>query len=200
MILSNLHLHLRMVRIIKITLMPNYMKNRVAYFAMTVFFSGLITTLSYAQSALIGNIDEANRLISIHDCAGAEVYARNNFPRPMVHTIFGMIQLDCRHDRKTAVEYLKMAARDNETIAIEMLMRIGENTSEFSRVNPDQSMQSQGDASTLALPLPPPHTFSTLPRPRPRPQPPQLIIIQQAFNPAACIQDGGGTYCPFYRR
>jgi hypothetical protein len=95
MMQSNLHLHLRMVRKITITLMRNCMKNRFAHFAMTLFFSGLITTLSYAQSALIGNIDEANRLISIHDCVGAEVYARNNFQRPMVNTIFGMIQLDC---------------------------------------------------------------------------------------------------------
>ena len=26
-------------------------------------------------------------------------------------------------------------------------------------------------------------------------QPQQQIIIQQQFNPAACIQDGGGTFC-----
>lgn len=29
---------------------------------------------------------------------------------------------------------------------------------------------------------------------------PQQIIIQQQSNPNACIQDGGGIYCPNYRR
>ena len=31
-------------------------------------------------------------------------------------------------------------------------------------------------------------------------QQPQQIIIQQQVNPNACIQDGGGAYCPYYRR
>jgi hypothetical protein len=38
----------------------------------------------------------------------------------------------------------------------------------------------------------------------PTPQPQQIIIQQQGpvmmQNPAACIQDGGSTYCPRYRR
>ena len=47
-------------------------------------------------------------------------------------------------------------------------------------------------------------SFMPPPAPRPTQQPQPQIIIQQPqpqiMNPAACIQDGGGTYCPNYRR
>lgn len=158
----------------------------------------------FAQGSIIGSIEEANRLISIGDCAGVEAYARSNFQRPLSYTIFGMSQLDCRHDRKTAIQYFKMAARDGDSIAIEMLVQIGENTSEFQRNQRPSPTMIPNDNISQDVEPPPPHEFSRLPQPRQRYAPPQLIIvqplIQPMYNPAACIQDGGATYCPYYRR
>lgn len=43
--------------------------------------------------------------------------------------------------------------------------------------------------------------YSYTPTPKSQPQQQQIIIQQQVptifQNPAACIQDGGGTYCPY---
>ena len=157
-------------------------------------FSGNI----FAQYDKFGAIDEANRLIASGDCIGADIYARNNFQRPMVDTVLGMIQLDCKFDKKSAIEYFKVAARGKETIAVELLGSLGESTAEFNIKNSGTVNRYLNDEPNSALPLPPSHLLSTLPQPRARPQP--VIIIQPTFNAAACIQDGGGTYCPYYRR
>ena len=166
--------------------------------AITLIFYGLISGITLAQPDRFGTIDEANRLIASGDCIAADIYARRNFQRPMIDTLLGMIQLDCKFDKRSAIEYFKMAAREKETIAIEMLSSLGENTAEFNSKNSGVVKIYRNDEPISVLPLPPSHLLSTLPQPRARPQP--IIIIQPAFNAAACIQDGGGTYCPYYRR
>ena len=171
------------------------MKRRLEFLLLAMWLVCFNPTISSAQG--IGNIDEVNRLIRIHDCAGAEAYARSNFQRPMLHTIFGMIYLDCKQNRKAAVDYFRMAARDNESTAIEMLVSIGESTSEFRRSSAYQSPQQ--DEVAMPIENPPPHVFTPPPQPSQRRQP-QVIIVQPLSNPSACIQDGGSTFCPYYRR
>ena len=178
----------------------NYLRVKLPVLAISCFVG-----FANAQSTSVRHIDEVNRLIGAQDCVGAEVYARGNFQRPMLHTIFGMIQLDCKQNRKAAVEYLKMAARDNESIALEMLMGIGESISEVRRDSTVQSNQQQDYYQPQEIPLPPAHTFSRLVQPsRPalRP-PPATVIIQQPGtgfidpfpNANKCIRDGGSIAC-----
>ncbi len=172
-----------------------FMKNSVIFLVAMLCFFCCYLTHSHAQG--IGSIDEVNHLIRIRDCAGAEVYARNNFQRPLLHTIFGMIYLDCRQNRKTAVDYFRIAARENESTAIEMLMSIGENTTEFG--NNTTYRSPPPDYMAPQIENPPAHIFTPPPQPHQRRQP-QVIIIHPLPNPAACIQDGGSTFCPYYRR
>jgi hypothetical protein len=163
-------------------------------------FLGLLSISTFANAQFSGSTDELNRLITIKDCAGAEVYARNNFQRPLSYTLIGLVQLDCRGDKRVAADYFKTAALENETIAVEMLLKIGEPLPTQNRSSSNTVTTTQIIQSPQIIQGPPSHTMSTLPQPRQRPT--QVIIIapQPIFNPSACIQDGGGTYCPYYRR
>ena len=44
--------------------------------------------------------DEVSRKIGIGDCSGAEATARANFQAPMIYTVLGFIQLECKKIRK----------------------------------------------------------------------------------------------------
>jgi hypothetical protein len=163
-------------------------------------FISLLLIPTFAKAQFNGSTDELNRLITVKDCAGAEVYARNNFQRPLSYTLIGLVQLDCRGDKRVAADYFKTAALENETIAVEMLLKIGESLPTQNRSSSNTVTTTQIIQSPQIIQGPPSHTMSTLPQPRQRPT--QVIIIapQPIFNPSACIQDGGGTYCPYYRR
>lgn len=163
-------------------------------------FISLLLIPTFAKAQFNGSTDELNRLITVKDCAGAEVYARNNFQRPLSYTLIGLVQLDCRGDKRVAADYFKTAALENETIAVEMLLKIGESLPTQNRSSSNTVTTTQIIQSPQIIQGPPSHTMSTLPQSRQRPT--QVIIIapQPIFNPSACIQDGGGTYCPYYRR
>jgi len=163
-------------------------------------FISLLLIPTFAKAQFNGSTDELNRLITVKDCAGAEVYARNNFQRPLSYTLIGLVQLDCRGDKRVAADYFKTAALENETIAVEMLLKIGESLPTQNRSSSNTVTTTQIIQSPQIIQGPPSHTMSTLPQPRQRPT--QVIIIapQPIFNPSACIQDGGGTFCPYYRR
>jgi len=171
-------------------------------FALLINSFGFALASTMAMAQFSGSTDDLNRLITVKDCAGAEVYARNNFQRPLSYTLIGLVQLDCRGDRRVAADYFKTAALENEIIAIEMLMKLGEPlpAKAQARSNPNDVNTTQIIQSPQIIQGPPAHTMSTLPQQRQRPA--QIIIIspQPVFNPSACIQDGGGTYCPYYRR
>ena len=155
-----------------------------------------------AQSVIYGNTDEVSRLISQKDCGAAEAYARGSFQRPLIYTMLGLIALDCKNQKAQAVEYFKMAARENETVALEMLVNLGEKLVDAKPKYAVPPGVYRAPEQQEEMTLPPSHTFSPMPQPR-QPQR-QIILIAptviQPFNAAACIQDGGGTYCPYYRR
>jgi hypothetical protein len=175
------------------------MKKIVRFFFIKIILSqAFFVNAQYTTSNSVA--EELNRLILARDCGGAEAYARTYFQPPVLHTLFGMISIDCKGNKQAAVEYFKMAARNNDSVAIEMLVRLGE-ASPDNRITPPPYLNSYGNQSTPVMP-PPKHSFSPMPQPRQLPQ--QVIIVSpqviQPFNAAACIQDGGGTYCGNYRR
>ena len=151
----------------------------------------LFLKVTFADTQDYKYLDEVNKKIITKDCAGAESYARRFIQPPILFTVIGLVKLDCLGDKRSSIEYLKIAARENETIAIEKLIALGESPPPVMRPsvkNPEMNL--------LALPAPPPMPPIIFP-----PQAsPQVIIQQQAPvmlpNPAACIQDGGGTFCP----
>lgn len=164
---------------------------KIAFRRHLIFVGQLfLATVCAAQTGSFRHLDEANRLISIGDCSGAEAYARANVQRPIVYTVLGMVQLDCRRNKKAAIQYLRTAALENESLATEMLLELGEKP-------PDH----KGTATTptnreYSMPQPPPYVSPTLPQ---REQQPQQVIVQQPLpmlNPNACIQDGGSIFCP----
>ena len=143
------------------------------------------------------SIDEANRLISKGDCVGAEVQVRNGVPKPIYYTMLGMIQLDCKNNKTSAIEYFKLAAQENESIAKDILTQMGIRVENAKTPNSYESITSYPSS----LEPPPPHQFSTLPIQRPRIYvPPPIIVVRPMVSPYACIQDGGATFCPYYRR
>jgi hypothetical protein len=173
------------------------------FFCYFIFLS--ITVGSVHSQTNVFFIDEVNKLIAKKDCGNADAYARNYFQSPLIYTILGMIQLDCKNNQKSAVEYFKMAARENETIALEMLIRVGDTSPETTSLLAKKNTRSFEEQLPPVMPQgPPPHILSTLPPPRQRIQtiivPVPLQPPPMMFNPSACIQDGGGTYCPYYRR
>ena len=169
---------------------------------LIIFSAFMSITAARAQSVIYGNTDEVSRLISQKDCGGAEAYARGSFQRPLIYTMLGLIALDCKNQKAQAVEYFKMAARENETVALEMLVNLGEKLVDAKPKYGVPPGVYRAPEPQEEMTLPPSHTFSPMPQPR-QPQR-QIILIAptviQPFNAAACIQDGGGTYCPYYRR
>lgn len=117
------------------------------------------------------------------NCGSAESLAMQDFSGEYLNWWYGTIQLHCRKDRRKAIEFFKAGARANgefSNLSVKALIELGETPPE------------------------PTTRYISVPTPTPTPQPQQIIIQQQAPvmmpNPAACIQDGGGTYCPRYRR
>ena len=148
----------------------------------------------FGQTGPYQHLDEANRLISIGDCTGAEAYTRANIQRPIAYTVLGLVQLDCRRNKKAAIPYFKTAALDNESLATQMLIELGE---------PPMELRAAITAPPTAikeysLPQPPPYVSPARPQPEQQPQPQQIIIQQPppTLIPGACIQDGGGLSCP----
>jgi hypothetical protein len=120
-----------------------------------------------------------NGFIQSGKCSEAEAYAYDNFREEYLDWMLGNVALYCRRDRQKAIQYFRAGARPNDKfshLSVRSLIEMGE--------------------------TPPEQTTRYVAPPTPRPQ--QIIIQQQApvmmQNPAACIQDGGSTYCPRYRR
>ncbi|WP_146185796.1 hypothetical protein [Limnohabitans sp. 2KL-1] len=115
------------------------------------------------------------------NCTSAESYAMQNYTGEYLYWWYGTIQQHCRKNRSKAIEYFKAGARANSeysNLSVKALIELGEKPPE------------------------PTTRYITVPVQRqPQPQPQQIIIQQQPMNnPNACIQDGGGIYCPNYRR
>ena len=81
-----------------------------------------------------------------------------------------------------------------------MLIKLGEPLPSQARSNLNGVNTTQIIQPPQIIHNPPAHTMSTLPQQRQRPAQVLIIAPQQVFNASACIQDGGGTYCPYYRR
>ena len=117
------------------------------------------------------------------NCGEAEAYAYRNFREEYLDWMLGNVALHCRRDKNRAIQYYRAGARPNSTyshLSVRALIEMGEKP-------PEQTTR-----------------YVTVPAPAPAAQPQQIIMQQRAPvilpNPAACIQDGGGTYCPRYRR
>ena len=165
------------------------------------FISSIIAIISQPSIAQIQNVQSSaserpnslahiNQLISEGQCGEADGLARATVRPPLLHTILGLVELDCRKNRQAAVNLLALAAEQRESVAIETLNSLGIQVSSATRPSETTSI---GRNSDYAAP-PPPHTLSPLPQPRQRivVVPPPLIIVP---NPNACIQDGGSVYC-----
>ena len=112
------------------------------------------------------------------DCKAAENYGRNNAANDGEHYLaLGLVYFECYRKRKEGVEYLKLAAQNGNKNAVSALITLGEK-----------------------LPEPPKVIYKERIVQQPQPQPQQIIIQQQAPAPnqilGACIQDGGGLFCP----
>jgi len=155
-----------------------------------LFFLGLFfSSQLMAQDGSAKAYDEVSRKIGTGDCAGAETTARTNFHAPMIYTVLGFIQLECKKNKKSAIEYFTISARENESLAIEKLIGLGEAQPPLNR--------NSRSPSVYATPLPTPPPMPAIIQP----QPPRIIILPQVqvqpmMNPNACIQDGGPIFCP----
>ena len=175
---------------------------------VAVFFGG-IAVLDVSSQGVPPDfraVDYVSGLISKKDCAGAEAYARSSFQAPMLHTVLGMVELDCKAQKGAAIEYFKLAANLNEPIARDYLVKLGYPPAMQSLRSAPQPIPAipNNDQLYVAPPVieqPPAHAFSPLVRPR---YAPTVIIAPPVYvvpvSPAACIQDGGATFCPHYRR
>ena len=156
-----------------------------------IFFllSMLVSLQLMAQDGSAKAYDEVSRKIGTGDCAGAETTARANFQAPMIYTVLGFIQLECKKNKKSAVDYFTISARENESLAIEKLISLGEAPPPLNR--------NSRSPSVYATPLPAPPPMPAIIQP----QLPRIIILPQVqvqpmMNPNACIQDGGPIFCP----
>lgn len=142
---------------------------------------------SFTLASSSNAIDRVNEMIGKGECSKADTHARANLERPVVYTVLGFVSLDCRHDRKTAVEFFRLAARDNEDLAISMLIKMGEVPPEPIAENRERGRQYQQP--------PPIQPYQTI-------TPQQQVIVQQpqqvhqVQNLGACTQDGGTLHCP----
>ena len=157
----------------------------------SIFFllSILVSLQLMAQDGSAKAYDEVSRKIGTGDCAGAEATARANFQAPMIYTVLGFIQLECKKNKKSAIDYFTISARENESLAIEKLISLGETPPPLNR--------NSRSPSVYATPLPAPPPMPAIIQP----QPPRIIILPQVqvqpmMNPNACIQDGGPIFCP----
>ena len=141
-------------------------------------------------------IEKINNFILQGKCSDAEAYARSYIQRPVMLTALGIISNDCRRNSTEAIGYFRLAAAENESVAIEFLNAMG-----VSYTNP-RLANSNTSEPTQIIQSPPPHRLAPAPRPREhniilvQPQVAAPVFVAPMFNPSACIQDGGGTYCP----
>ena len=180
--------------------MLNWIFSSLKFLLVTLIGVLSISTNAAAQSSsnVSASIDEANRLISKGDCVGAEVQVRNGVPKPIYYTMLGMIQLDCRNNKASAIEYFKLGAIENESVAKDILTQMGVKVERATTSNNNYEPITSYPSSVEP---PPPHQFSTLPIQRPRIYvPPPITVVRPMVSPYACIQDGGATFCPYYRR
>lgn len=129
----------------------------------------LISLVSCAQFEDRGEILKA--YIQKRDCSGAENYARNMVAEDSERFFsLGIVYVGCYRKKEQGVEYLKYAAQKGNRHAVDVLIRLGEKPPEPPKVIYQERIVQQ----------------------------PQQIIIQQQpeINNNACIQDGGGIYCP----
>lgn len=157
--------------------------------------SVLLSVSGFAQYSPA--IEQINKFITQGKCADAEVYARSYLQRPTMLTALGIISNDCRRNKTEAISYFRLAASENESVAIELLNGMGVSNGNLKPSRPYENEAPQ------VIQGPPPHTLAPPPRPREANiiivQPQYVapaVIVQPGFNAAACIQDGGGTYCP----
>lgn len=154
----------------------------------------LMPAISYSQYSPA--IEQINKFIVQGKCSDAEVYARSYIQRPTMLTALGIISNDCRRNTTEAIGYFRLAAAENESVAIEFLNAMGVSYTNSKPINsyPNESQQ--------IIQSPPPHRLAPAPRPREtniilvQPQIATPVIVAPMFNASACIQDGGGTYCP----
>lgn len=143
-----------------------------------------------AQDDQFRHFDEVSIKIGRGDCSGADAYARGNIRPPILYTVQGLVQLDCRRNQRAAVEYFRLAARENEVLAIDKLISLGEAVPE-----PVRNSTERQTLTSPPLPSPPP-----MPQQAQQLQPQKIIIQmqeQQQFQPLnVCMQDGGSLYCP----
>lgn len=159
-----------------------------------LILSTAFVTNGFAQYSTA--IEQINKFITLGKCADAEIYARSYIQRPTMLTALGIISSDCKHNKQEAISYFRLAAAENESVAIELLNSMGVSYSSPKIVNPYTADTPQ------VIQSPPPHILSLAPRPREnniilvQPQIAAPVMVQPGFNSSACIQDGGGTFCP----
>lgn len=162
-------------------------------FIFAVAHYSLFGNAQMIQQHKISALEEVNRLILAGKCSEAESKARLNVQPPVLDTILGLNELDCRGNKPAAINLLKIAAASGETVAIETLATLG-----VSVYPPHPRPMQPPHRTTEEAPAPPPpHIMSPMPQPKTRLiiVPPQPVIIIQPRNPNACIQDGGTIYC-----
>ena len=159
---------------------------KVSSFFLSLFFSAL----SIAQTGSSNLYDEVSRKIGLGDCSGADAIARSSFQEPMIYTVLGIIQLDCRKNKKGAIDYFMLSARQNESLAIDKMISLGEKL-------PSLNQESRTKNIIINPPLPTPPPMPTIIQTAPV----KIFItpqnnFQPISNPNACIQDGGPIFCP----
>lgn len=144
----------------------NHFNAKRLFLAIVVFLAGCATNNAH--------IDAASEYVRRGDCVGAENYARQNLSGGLLYGLMGGIAMECRRDRRAAIEYFKMGARMGNAASAGFLIQLGE--------------------------TPPEPTRQVIIQQQPAPQP-QQIIIQQGGDPNPfpnmnkCIKDGGTIMC-----
>ena len=142
-----------------------------------VFILGIFTLLIGGCAHFENRGAILTEFLAKKDCNGAENYVKNMAADNEGQRYFfrGAVHLECRKNRKSAVEYFKLGAQNGDQNSIDILIKMGEKVPEQPKIVYRDRVIS-----------PPP------------PAQPQQIIIQQQpmMNPNACIQDGGGVFCP----
>ena len=94
---------------------------------IVVFFAIGYLSVGLAQTKKVQQVEEVTRLLNSGQCDAAESSARNNFSNETtVYVLLGIIENDCRRNRRSAVEYFKLGARQGDNIAADMLIKMGE--------------------------------------------------------------------------
>ena len=134
----------------------------------------------YGCQAPVDHTNTVNTFINYRECGEAEAYAYKNFRGDYLHWTLGNIEINCKKNRKAAIEYYRAGARNNSefsNLSVNALIRLGETPPEPTRQVIIQQQQQR----------------------------PQQIIIQQPQQQQqepmgtkmnSCMQDGGSLYCP----